>query len=250
MEEDAGGGLKYYLAVRVGYENDLARIRQWNNLKVGFENQIIWIKDFDYAQIHSIEVRSMPFKIVYFEIGNRLYLLGHNLPERIVPSLLWTPIDRAVPIRIPTLNHNFFGIDETIQINLVAREVESETVAMITTVDIVQRYLQYAPAIRLTQIRWVLLEDKKMFLLGTPLLPIPGDTYWSRKDLLIPTGFDFELFIISDLIQKKVNPGREHWVLWNTASSYSLIPKEKMMPLSRSSFKLTLEEQQKTIAKT
>jgi hypothetical protein len=248
MEEDAGGGLKYYLAVRVGYENDLARIRQWNNLKVGFEQQIIWIKDFDYAQIHSIEVRSLPFKTVYFEKGNRLYLLGHNLPERIVPSLLWTPIDRAVPITIPTLNHNFFGIDEAIQLKLVTREVESETIAMITTVDVMEQYIQYGPAIRLAQIRWILLDDKKIFLLGTPLLPIPGETYWSRKDLLIPTGFDFELFILADLIQKKVNPGREYWVLWNKANAYSLIPKEKIMPLSRSSFGLTFKEATKTIA--
>lgn len=241
MEKDAGDSLKYYLKVPMEHQSDLSRIRHWSNLKAAIDKDIIWIKDLDYNQVHSIEVRSIPFRTAYYEKGNRLFLLDRNLPELIVPSMLWTPIDRAFPARIPALNHNLFGTQERIQVTFATRNVESETVAMVTTRQVLEGYMYTAPAIRLEKIRWALLQDGRVFLLGMPPLPVPGDTYWSRKDQLLPTGFDFELHILSDLIQKKVNPGRDNWVLWKSEGpSYQLIPKAGVVPLSRSSFRLSL----------
>lgn len=237
MEKDAGDGLNYYVRVRADRKEDLARVRHWGNLKVAVDSEAIWIKGLDYAQVQSIEVRSMPYKATYYEKGNRLFLLGHNLPERTVPSVLWTAVDRALPVKIPSLNHNYFGIDQRIGVNLVACNEEHDTVAAVTTRGILERYLRTAPSIRLDRVRFAWLSNEQVFLLGTPALAIPGDTYWSRKDQLIPTGFDFELFVLSDLIQQKVNPGRDHWIRWSITGSYSLIPKAHVVPLSRSAFR-------------
>ena len=242
MEKDAGDGLSYYFKVPSDRKEDLARIRHWSNLKVAFDAEGTWVKGLDYGQAHSIEVRSLPYKTVYYEKSNRLFLLGHNLPERTLPSVLWTTIDRAFPLTLPALNHNYFGIDQNIPLNIVASTAERDTVAVVTTLGILEHYLNRAPAIRLSKIRWSILSGETAFLLGTPALPVPGETYWSRKDQLIPTGLDFELFALSDLIQQKVNPGRDHWVLWNATSTYALIPKEHVVPLSRSSFRASMNK--------
>jgi hypothetical protein len=240
MEKDAGGSIVYFLSIPQAYKNDLARIRQWTNLKASFDENIIWIRDLNYQQVYSTEVRSIPFATAYYEKSNQLYLLDRKLPERNVPGLLWTPIDRALPVKLPSLNHNYFGIHDTISITMVPSDRETDAVAMIVSLDVLSHYIENAPAVRLEKIRWAVLGSNQAFLLGTPLLPIPGTTVWSRKDLLFPTGYDFELHSVSDVIQKKINPGRDSWILWDTDNSYQLISKESLVPLSRSSFRVTI----------
>jgi hypothetical protein len=244
MEKDAGNSIVYFLSIPQAYKIDLARIRQWTNLKVGFDENIIWIKDLNYQQIYSVEVRSIPFATAYYEKGNQLYLLERKLPERNVPGLLWTPIDRALPVKLPSLNHNYFGIHDTIAITLQPSDHETDAVAMIVPLDILARYIDHAPAVRLEKIRWTIIGSDRAFLLGTPLLPIPGTSVWSRKDLLFPTGYDLELYSLADAIRKKINPGRDSWILWDTDNSYQLISKDSLVPLSRSSFRVTITNPQ------
>lgn len=241
MAKDVADGIKYFVAISQENKDDLVKIRQWNNLKVAFDNGLIWVTGFNYEQVYSTAVRSFPFKSVYFEKDNRLFFLDSFLPERAMPALLWTPIDRAFPLTLPSANLNYFGIPEQITISLVESEIESEAMAMITDLDILASYISTAPAIRLSNIRWTVLDGMKALLLGKPLLPIPGRTYWQRKDMLIPTGFDLELFLIADLIQKRLSPGRINWVFLDEDNTCIQVAKESLMPLSLSSFRLTVE---------
>jgi len=244
MEKDAGDRINYYVHVSLAYKDELARIRHWSNLKAATEGDTLWVKDLDYAQVQSREVQSIPFKTAYYEQHDRLFPLHSRLPHRTVPALLWSPIDRALVVQLPSFNHNYFGLDQQLFIRLTPTQAEAEATAMITTVDVLAPYVATAPAVRLESIRWALLDTGRVFLLGTPLLPLPGHTLWPRKDLLLPTGLDFELPLLTDAIQKKVSPGRDQWVLWHADHSYSLIAKNAVMPLSRSSFRLTLNQSQ------
>lgn len=241
MAKDVADGIKYFVSISQENKDDLVKIRQWNNLKVAFDNGLIWVTGFNYEQVYSTAVRSLPFKSVYFEKDNRLFFLNSFLPERSIPALLWTPIDRAFPLTLPPANHNYFGVSEQIIIRLVESELECEAMAMITPLDLLASYISTAPAIRLTNIRWTVLDSMKALLIGKPLLPIPGKTFWQRKDMLIPTGFDLELFLIADLIQKRLSPGRINWVCMDEDNTCIHVPKESLMPLSLSSFRLTVE---------
>lgn len=240
MAHHAAGSVKYYIAVNQDHLNDLARIRQWTNLKVGFERDTIWIRDFDYAQIHSTEVKSIPFKTAYYEKENKLIRINNLLPDRIVPSVLWTPIDRALTVKLPPFNHNFFGIEERLSIHLVASDKETSAVALVIDLPILNQYISTAPSVRLEKIYWSVLESNKAILLGTPLLPLPGKSFWQRSNFLLPTGLDFDLHILTEAINKKINPRNNQLVIWNEDCTYSLLPKENLVPLSRGSFQLTM----------
>jgi hypothetical protein len=242
MAQDAADRVKYYLTTGRDNDNDLARIRHWSNLKIGYDEGSVWLKDLDYAQINSVEIKSLPSKTLYYEKDGRLFLLHSLLPDRIAPSLLWTPIDRGLQVTLPSFNHNYFGLHEHIDIRFVSQDQEADAVALIVDMKILKSYMETAPGVRLEKIRWVILNDEKALLLGKPLLPLPGVTFWQRKDMLIPTGLDFELFILADTIQKSVNPGRDNWILWNTDASYFNIRKEDLQPLSRSSFRQTYQQ--------
>ena len=242
MADHVAGSVKYYLAVKKEHIDDLAQIRQWTNLKVGFEEGVLWIKDLNDAQAHSVEVKSLPFKTIYYEKDGRLVLLDHLLPERITPSVLWTPIDRALTVKLPSLNHNYFGVTEKISIQLVADENEHEGIAMITPLSLLQDYIDTAPAFRLQNLRWCILPGKNALLIGKPFLPLPGKTYWQRKDFLLPAGFDFDLHVLTDALDQLINPDRAHFILWKEDTSYSVIAKTSMTSLSRSSFHLTMAQ--------
>lgn len=240
MADHVAGSVRYYLSIHKDRLENLAHVRQWSNLKVGFEGELCWIKDFDYAQVHSVEVKSIPFKDIYYEKEGKLILLDHLLSDRAVPSLLWTPIERALIIKLPSLNHNFFGLEAKLSVQLMEGEEEAEAVAMITPLTLLQNYIPKSPALRLQNLRWCILNSEQAFLLGKPLLPLPGKTYWQRKDFLLPSGFDFDLPILTDALHKRINPERTDWVLWSVEGSYSLLPKKNLTPLSRSSFRLTM----------
>lgn len=74
MAQNASNDIRYFLVLEKSRKDDLAAIRQWNNLKVAFEGDYLWIKDFNFAQIHSSEVKSMPFKTIYDCKQGKLYL--------------------------------------------------------------------------------------------------------------------------------------------------------------------------------
>jgi hypothetical protein len=67
MANNAADNLNYFLLLEEDHQLFLGGIRHWNNLKVGFDEQGIWIKDFDYAQIQSTEVKIIPYKKVFYE---------------------------------------------------------------------------------------------------------------------------------------------------------------------------------------
>jgi hypothetical protein len=239
MAENAAERVVYYLSIHQQHRDDLARIRHWDNLKVGADADRLWVKDLDYAQVHTVHVKAIPFKTIYYEKDGKLYLINSLLPERSIPSVLWTPIERALPIQLPSFNHNYFGIHERAEIRLSQADTESEAAAMIVEIKVLSKYIESAPAIRLENIRWVVIDQSRAILLGKPQLPLPGTILWQRKDMLIPAGYDLELSFLADTIQTHVNPGRDSWIVWSVDGSYFPVSKENFVTLSRSSFRST-----------
>lgn len=232
--------VKYFLLIPKNCLDDLVKLRQWTNIKVGFDAADIWVKDLDYNQVNSVEVKSIPSKKFYYEKEGRLILKDHLLWERNVPSLLWTSIDRALSVTVPTLNHNFFGLEEKIEIKLSPTSDERDGAAVLTTIEVLRNCVASASKIRLQNIRWTILANDHVLLIGKPFLPVPGMVYWQQKDFLIPAGFNFELHALTDVFHQLINADRTHWVLWDSTGNYSLVPKTSVVALSRSSLKLTM----------
>lgn len=239
MAENASNDISYYLLLNDTHKSDLAEIRQWNNLKAAFDGGWIWIKDLDYAQVNSVEVKSIPYKTVFYEKQGKLFPQNSLLPDRTVPALLWTPIDRALPVKLPSFNHNYFGVREKIEMCLVPSRTEEEAEAMIIGIDILEHYMTTAPAVRLQNLKWVLLNNDTILLLGKPLLPLTAAVYWKRDNFILPAGYDFELYLLSDALNALLNPDHDQLIIWDINNTYSLIDKKDFQPLSLSSFRKT-----------
>lgn len=242
MEKNAADNIDYLLAIEDIYKDHLAPIRHWSNLKVATEGTTIWVKNIDYAQVKSVEVQSMPYKRLFYERNGKLFPITSNLPDRNVPSLLWAPIERAIPVTLPSFNHNFFGLAEKTTIRLVSSDAECPAIAMITDLQSLQQYVETAPAIRLKTISWAVLNNDKAFLLGTPLLPISGAVYWRSGATLMPAGYDLNFHSLTESITRQLCPDNDSWVVWNTDATYFLIDKDDLQPLSRSSLRASIAQ--------
>ena len=242
MAEDASKNITYYLQVDKNRKQDLAPIRVWNNLKVAYDEGFIWISNFEVGQIESVEIKKLPYKKVFYCKEGKLYPLHSLLPVRKEPALLWTPIERAFPIEMPSFNHNFFEVKDKLSVRLVAEEMEKEGTALLTSVEDLGSYVETAPKVRLLPLHWVLLEKGMAMVFGKPILPLKGEVFWLRKSSLLPVGFDFELSILSEVIQDKINPERNCWVIWNQDGSYFKIEKRLLMPLTISSVRKTMKK--------
>lgn len=229
----------YLLEIEKKHNQLLASIRHWENVKISFTESAIWLKDFTLEQINASDLQQIPHLIFYEVKDNLLFLRGSILPTKKMPSaLLWSPIKRALPVELPNLNHNFFGIHEKIAIEIVKSEIEREAFALMTNIATAKEYIQNAPEVRLKSLHWTVLEDK-ILLLGTPLLPIKGTAFWKNDQAFLPTGYDFELPILFDVIANRINANGENIMLWQSDSSCVLIPKNSVKPLSISSFRNT-----------
>lgn len=220
------------------HQDFLAQIRVWSNLKVAFEGQNIWIKDFTVSQWNDVKLSQIPFAERFILRQQLLFPEGYLLPSGKMPVLFWTPIERAIPVSMPALNHNYFGIDQRVKIRLRISLTEQECVAAILQISDLLNYSESAPAIRLAGLRWCLLSHDRVLVYGSPLLPVKAQAYWKRENSLLPAGYDFEFSVLSKTIERKINPENNHWILWNTDGTYLLIPQKDLEALSRSSVRM------------
>jgi hypothetical protein len=240
MAQNTSGSIVYYLSVSDERRDDLGALRHLKNLKIAIEGSQIWIKDLTFEQVNALEVKRIPGKRIYYAEGGKLFLKGSYLPDRIVPALLWTPIERGLPIKLPAYNHNYFGIEGQVSINIIPSGKERPAAAMLIPLSNLKYYIITAPAVRLQNLSWTIIDDTTAFLLGSPLLPLQADVYWTNGDFIIPVGHDFDLYTLVDAANCMLNPGGASWLVWNKDSSYFTIPKGAMQSLSISSFRISL----------
>ncbi|RYE13080.1 MAG: hypothetical protein EOP45_21780 [Sphingobacteriaceae bacterium] len=212
MAKDPSNDISYYLSLSGERRDALGALRHLKNLKIAFEGNQIWIKDLSFEQVNSVEVRSIPGKRIYYADSGKLFLKDSYLPDRVVPALLWTPIERGLPIKLPVFNHNYLGIKEKVSIKIITSDKERPAAAMIIPLSNLKDYINTAPAVRLINLSWAIIDQKTAFLLGKPLLPLQADVHWMNEDFIIPVGCDFDLYVLTETVNTLLNPDGLFWV--------------------------------------
>lgn len=242
MGENAENRLEFLLLYPAAHVQQLGHIRQWSNLKMSTQGQDVWIKGFTQEQIHFTEVLSLPHKTIFEQRLGQLFPIGGYLPQMRLPSgLLWSPISKALPVKIEKYNHNYFGLQQQVQLQLQPSTEEQESYALKVDVAQAKAYIETAPAMRLAGIEWLVLNDDKVLFIGTPLLPLAGVTYWKSDNFLIPSGLGFNHNSVGSVLEKKLSPNGDSWILCEPPLTYSLLNKEWLKPLSIASFRKTLQ---------
>jgi len=245
MAEDSSNGIKTFWAELPKADEDLlGAIRDWKNVQIAIDEEIIWLKGFTDEQAASSEIQQLPNFILYELRDGLLFRKDALVPsKKMRTALLWAPIDKALKLTFPISNNNFFGIDEKIEVKLKPSEEEQPAMALLCSISEIKDVIIATPKFKLEKLDWIIINDKALFL-GTPLLSFPGKTFWVKDDHLLPTGFDFEFENLSSLLQRKYNECNEEWLLWSETGSVLNIKREDLRKLSVSSFRLTEKSQE------
>lgn len=246
MATNAANTVTYYLSLPASARAHLANIRHWEHLKLGEEQDTLWVKGFTMAEIKGTAVASIPFAQRYHEVGPKLHKLGSQLPERTAPAVLWTPISRALPVSIEQYNHNFFGLGQSLSMELKVWEQEEPIVAQMVVLDELKTYIEEAPELRLQPIKWLIVNDKAL-LLGKPLLPLMGTSYWKNASFLLPAGYNWSPSLLVEAYAKKLDPSNEYWTVVETDGSYFQIRKSYCKALSIDSFRNSLKAKRNSV---
>lgn len=245
MAKDSSNGLKEFWAEIPRAEEDvLGSIRDWKNVQIALEEDVVWLKGFADEQAVSSEIQQLPNFLLYELRDGHLFRKEALVPsKKMRTALLWTPIDKALRLTFPSFNNNFFGIDGKIEIKLKPSEEEHSATALLCSIKEIREAIIALPKFKLEKIDWMVINDNALFI-GNPLLSFPGKTFWSKDEHLLPTGYDFEFKNMSSLLQRKYNAGRDQWLLWNENGNVLYLNKEDFRKLSLSSFRLTEKSQE------
>ena len=245
MAEDSSNSIKIFWAELPKADEDLlGAIRDWKNVQIAIDEEVIWLKGFTDEQAASSEIQQLPNFILYELRDGLIFRKNALVPsKKMRTALLWTPIDKALKLTFPISNNNFFGIEEKIETKLKPSEEEQPAMALLCTISEIKEAIITTAKFKLEKLNWIIINDKALFL-GTPLLSFPGKTFWSKDGHLLPTGFDFEFENLSSLLQRKYNANQDQWLLWSENGSVLPIKKEDFRKLSVSSFRLTEKSQE------
>ncbi|GAA4159440.1 hypothetical protein GCM10022217_22120 [Chryseobacterium ginsenosidimutans] len=245
MAKDSSNSIKEFWAeIPRADEDFLGSIRDWKNVQIALEEDVIWLKGFTDEQAVSSEIQQLPNFLLYELREGLLFRKDALVPSKKVrTALLWTPIDKALRLTFPPSNQNFFGIDGKVEIKLTSSEEEQPGIALLSSFAEIKEIIIALPKFKLEKLNWIVINDKALFI-GNPLLGFPGKTYWTKDGHLLPTGFDFEFKNLSSLLQRKYNASQDQWLLWNENGSVLHLNKDDFRKLSVSSFRLTEKSQE------
>lgn len=240
MAENSSDNIKEFWAeIPRADEDYLGSIRDWKNVQIATDDETIWLKGFTGEQVLSSELHQLPNFLLYELRDGLLFKKDALVPsKKMRTALLWMPIDKALRLTFPVSNQNYFGISEKVQIRLKESNEEHPAIALLSKIANSKESIVALPKFRLGKLEWIVIEDEALFL-GTPLLSLPGKTYWTKDGHLLPSGFDFEFKNLSTFLQQKYNKELDEWLLWDENGNYLAIKKTDFRPLSVSSFRLT-----------
>jgi hypothetical protein len=240
MAEDPSNGVKEFWAeIPRADEDFLGAIRDWKNVQIAIDDETVWLKGFTEEQAISSDIQQLPNFILYELRDGLLFKKEALVPsKKMRTALLWSPIDKALRLTFPASNNNYFGIGEKVEVRLKPGNEEHAVMALLSIIEEIKESIPLLPKFKLEKLEWTVIDDKALFL-GTPLLSLPGKTYWTRDSHLLPAGFDIEFKNLSSLLQQQYNKESDKWLLWNEDGTYLSLKKENFRPLSVSSFRLT-----------
>lgn len=175
--------------------------------------------------------------------GDLLAPLGKQVAtERLPADLNWSPLEDLIQWRLPTAAlSGHVSDDDQMSLRLVRSSVESKPAGAMVEFQTLQKWLETAPAIRLQSLEYCVDAQAKVCLvLGEPLPPIPCRYLWDAGDVFVPAGMCWAPAVDAVHVREAFGVGPGEMLAWFATDDWSVISRDNLMPLRRSSFRALL----------
>jgi hypothetical protein len=199
----------------------------------------LWLRGLPATGPLPLALRHLPALASYAaDAEGRLFPAGRPTPTGRLPLLAWQPLAAFIPLEIPTAALPGQR-PAPVAVRLVPSTESRPGAALLTTLAILESYVEAAPAVRLAGLRFAVSAQRQALLVGAPLPPIPGQEYWLSTGLLLPAGFDFEVPLVAKLLAGSLPNAAADVLLFFPDGQYEVIPAAQLHPVSRSAVRLT-----------
>ncbi len=219
----------------------LGNVRCMEEIQIAIDENLIWLRGIIDTPDIDIKIKQLPAKDTFIINENNLLFAPKSLtPISLIPVLEWKPIKELIKVETPIAampgNPN-----EKVEIKLKQSNLNKNGDALLATLAIWKEYSEIASAIRLEQLKFAVSEKNEVLIVGNPLPPIPGNEYWLENGILLPCGYNFEIPIVADLINKKLNDKNDSILLFNLNGTFQKIDRSFLVKARRSAIRLTKE---------
>lgn len=217
----------------------LGSVRCFQGLQAALEENKIWLRGITASTVPDVSLLKLPLKKTFLlDEQDNLFLTGAVTPIGKLQPLNWQPVASFINVESP-LSSLPGKTSDKVNIQLKASSEEQRGVALLTSLTSWKTYAEIAPIARLNSLRFTVSEKKEVLIIGTPLPPLPGKEYWSNQNLLLPSGYDFEIPVMAKLISKKLQADKKDAILFDITGEWQRIPVSYFVPATRSSIRLT-----------
>lgn len=220
----------------------LAAIRLLPNLEVATEGTDIWLKLPLSNDGLDPKIRQLPL-ISTFIVDEKqlLYPIGGLTPVGRLQPMRWQPLTAFMPVELP-VSILPATTAAAVSVKVVPSEKERDAAALMTSAAAWLAYVSTASEVRLKRLKFAVSGDKKVFIMGSPLPPIEGNTYWLDNHIFMPTGFDFALPIVSELIFQSEKLENQTFLCFDTEGGYARLDVLDFVLATRSAVRLSLQK--------
>lgn len=217
-------------------KQELYKIRNLKGVFVSEYLNYIWVKCHVENETFENKLFSIRFLEWFILKDNYLFKKDMLTPEMSFFKSEWITIDSYTNISLPTTS--FGGKLEYLEldIQLIPHNEIENTVGVLTNQKSLEKYIIDAPNFRIESLEFVMSETLDVFIFGTPLLPIPGISYWKYKNFLLPNGFILHTKHHLDVLNNKMSEHEDALFLITEKKTIHTILKEHIKPLSRKAF--------------
>lgn len=230
---------EFLLKLDLKNKESLGAVRCMEGFRAAEEENCIWIRGINALIEMDKELLRLPATHTFIiDEQNNLFLPGGLTPVAILKPLEWIALTEFITIEAPTAALPGKTNDK-FTIRIVPSAVIRKGTALLTTLDVWKQYAETASETRLFETRFAVSEKNNVLIMGDTLPSIPGIEYWRTGDVLFPAGYEFELSIMQEFVNKKLNENKSAVILFDKDGSWQWIDKSFFVISKRSAIRLT-----------
>ncbi|TCD29601.1 hypothetical protein EZ456_00875 [Pedobacter psychrodurus] len=221
------------LVVEVKYQDQIGHIRAVEGWSACRRDELIWLKGPLDNKHNQVLIDSLPILASYKLNGqNRLFPDGKLTPVALLNAMEWKTLPEFMPLEMPV---SAIPAQQTplMPVNLVRNQNPQPAYALQTNFMAWKKYVDGAPQIRLQHLKFVVSTAQEVFIIGDPLPPIPGKSFWLNGSLLVSAGYNFDPPFLASLLNQKLKPITPSYILFNKNGKQNSIAIDLFKPADR-----------------
>lgn len=165
---------------------------------------------------------------------------NHLLPVTPAPAGPWLPLSTET---LPTLAPAALPASNTGQVPLRLVRVAQEQPAslLLLALPTWSNYVDTAPTIRLSRLRFAQSNQAQILVAGAPLPALPGTPCTLSSGIALPCGWAFSPAVRAETLAELLALAKDDIALFSPDAAYDLIPATAWQPVSRSAVRISAD---------